>query len=365
MGRDMTESMIDPIPDPLTEPTPAPDDPATEPGPDEPRGPHLPDRVTALPPLVWVFVALAIADLAWLASRVPTTGVSPFDLVLYGLNIVPSVAAILLPAALLWRHRDAMSRARTLLFGTMLYASVEGLQILSEPLQPVFERLTPPSDDLQFLVPMAAAYSGLVSLVASFGLLYIAVGLSRARRYEDASGSIVALVVPLAAALALASGLLTISRIPFGDTVITPTVIVYLAAQLILGVITIVAWAYLMVSAWRGVRVGEVPRLGWGLAALAGGLIILAVSLASVRSLIATGEGSLNTTISYLTLAGYSFGHLLLLLAFAVGLPSLEDLPEDDDEPLDDAEAIDDGDGDADTDPGTDEAEPIGDAAAR
>ena len=90
---------------------------------------------------------------------------------------MPSVCAILVPAALLARHPDAPSRAGTLLAGTILFALVQGLVVLADPLQVVFETVTPPSTDLAGVVPLQAVYSALISVVAAFALGYMALGL--------------------------------------------------------------------------------------------------------------------------------------------------------------------------------------------
>ena len=107
------------------------------------RGPHLPDflvRTWA----IWIFVILTIGYLAWYVTHLniqPDTSLS--DYVIYVLQAIPSVTAILLPAAVLARHPDAWSHARTLLFGTLLYAAVQGMLILEGPLEGFFESLTP------------------------------------------------------------------------------------------------------------------------------------------------------------------------------------------------------------------------------
>ena len=157
----------------------------TQPRPiDEARGPHLPDVLTRN----WaagVFVLLAIAYVVWYATHLTfAPDASLADFVVYVLQAVPAVTAILLPAAILVRHPDAWGTARTLLFGAILYAVVQGMLILADPLQAFFETLTPASDDLPFLVPSSAIYNALISIVAAFGLGYIAVGLSIARRYD-------------------------------------------------------------------------------------------------------------------------------------------------------------------------------------
>lgn len=295
-----------------------------------------PFRRFTMPLLGWLFLALAIGDLAWLIRTAQTAGSSPVDLAMFGLSIAPSVAAVLIPAVLLLRHPDSTSRARTLLFGTILFAAVEGLQFLSQGLQPFFEGVTPASAELPTLVPMSVAYSGLTSLIASFGLLYVSVGLARARRYEGGSGILITLITPIAAILAAGSGLLTISQLP-SQIAITPTVAVFLGAQLILGIVTVVAWAYLVVTTLRGVLAGEDPRFGWMLVSLGGALVLAAIALASIGTALGFQDATWSPVVRALTLGGYSFGHLFLLLAFVVGLPSLdEDGEEEEDDEGDD-----------------------------
>ena len=71
-----------------------------------------------------------------------------------------------------------------ILFGAILYAAVQGMIILANPLQPAFETLTPADQELP-LVPLAEVYHALILLVAVIGLAYIGLGLSIARRYVD------------------------------------------------------------------------------------------------------------------------------------------------------------------------------------
>ena len=165
---------------------------------EEARGPHLPDALTRNW-ATWIFVILAIGYVAWYVTHLDVKPDASFaDFVIYALQAVPAVTAILLPAAVLARHPDAWSRARTLLFGTILYAAVQGMLILVDPLQAFFETVTPASPDLPFLVPLAVTYNALISLVAAFGLGYIAVGLSMARRYEGGSRWTTGWFVPVA-----------------------------------------------------------------------------------------------------------------------------------------------------------------------
>ena len=61
-----------------------------------------------LHPLAWLFIALAVADVIWYvlnASFAPADGLA--ERLAYAIQIVPSVAVFLMPAALLTRHPDA------------------------------------------------------------------------------------------------------------------------------------------------------------------------------------------------------------------------------------------------------------------
>ena len=109
------------------------------------------------------------------------------DYAFYGLQILPAVAAVLFPAALLARHPDAATRMPVLLLGTILFALVQLLLILATPLAPSFEAATPATDDVPF-VAMAELYNGLTLAVAALGLGFIARGLSLARQFEDRTG---------------------------------------------------------------------------------------------------------------------------------------------------------------------------------
>ena len=308
--------------------------------------PRRPDTAGRLPWLALVFVLLAIGDVVWYLGNLHfAADASISDMVIAVLQIIPSVTAILLPAALLARHPDATGRARTLLLGTILYAVVQGMLILTEQLQGFFESATPPSDDLPFLVPLAAIYNGLVSLVAAFGLVYIAVGLSQARRYEDRPHSVTSLFVSVAAVFGTAVGVLAVSRLQLVDTPMSPTLVVYLGATVVLGVLRIAAWAYVAASAARGWEANEDPSGGWRLGALGAALIVAALVLVNLNGLLDIADQTLVTVYAYAIVLPYVLGHVILLAAFALGLPSLDD-PDDEGREPDESydEGYDDGD---------------------
>ena len=190
------------------------------------------------------------------------------DIIGYGLRLTPGIAAILMPAAVLAATRcvaadpDGLVRDDPVRLGP-------GAAVLADPLQPIFASLTPASDDLPYLVPLAAIYNAVVSPGAAFGRGYIALGLVEARRYEDRPADAAALVVPVAATLATIIGVLAVSRFHFGDTPMTPPLTVYLASSVVLGVLRVVVWAYLAAAVTRGWWSGEEPSAGWWLAVLA------------------------------------------------------------------------------------------------
>jgi len=321
----------------------AADDLGGGPGDEPARGPHLPDVLGRAPWLAWIFVLLAIGYLVWFVrSSNVVANPSASDVVVYILRLIPSLVAILLPAALLARHPDAMRRAPTLLFGTILFAAVQGMLILAEPLQPFFESLTPASEELPFLVPLAAAFSVLIGLVSAFGLVYIGLGLTQARRYEGGSSVAISLIVPVAAILATIAGILSVARLDLGSTPMSPPLAIYLASSVFLGILRVTVWAYLTAVATRGWRAREEPLAGWQMAVLAGALVLVALALVNVNGLLDFYGDTFATAYGYVVSSSYALGHLALLAAFAIGLPSLDPLEDDEeDDDFDDEDDLD------------------------
>jgi hypothetical protein len=284
-------------------------------------------------------VLLAIAYVVWYATRLTfAPGASLADFVAYVLQAVPAVTAILLPAAILLRHPDGWGTVRTLLFGAILYAVVQGMLILADPLQAFFETLTPASDDLPFLVPSSAIYNALISIIAAFGLGYMAVGLSIARRYTDTrSRWVTGWFVPVATIFGTVVGVLAVSQIDFSGTPMTPPLAIYLGSSVILGVLRIAVWAFLSSVVTRGWIEGEEPRSGWGLASIATWLILLTLAIVNLTGVIQLGDDAFGTLLRYSIVVVYAGGHILLLLAFLVGLPKIEvdETTADEDEDVD------------------------------
>ena len=342
-----------------TPPDPVDERPDSEPGSDEleidelwpvSRGPHLPDALGVLPGLAWVFILLALARLAWGIQQayfglVPDPSLVA-QLVLF---VIPSIVSVLLPAALLARHRDAFTRARTLLIGTFLLAAVEGLVVLRQLLEPILEQLTPANDNgLAFVSPGVIAYGVLIDVLSALGLVAVGAGFGRARRYWDGDRTRAAVLLIVAGAIAAAAGrIIVFGQQAFSDPEISPSVAAYLSTGLVLGIVGVGAVAYVAIELVRGALAGEAPRLAWRLAALGVGLIVLASALDTVIILWPAEPGQTGFSPGeYLILASEAIGWLGLLSGLVLGLPALGEAaevdevgePDEPDEPAEPAE---------------------------
>ena len=301
---------------------------------------HPPTRPlrSRIHPLAWLFIALAIADVIWYvvnASFGSTTGVG--DRVIYAIQVVPSVSVFLMPAVLLIRHPDATWRARTLVLGLFLVAISQILLIVSTPLQPFFAGLTPATPELP-IIWSSALYDDLTSLVFAFGLAYMALGLSQARRYEGRGRSVTLLFVTVLAIFGTVVGIVSVARIDLGTLTMSPGLAFYLGSIVVFGVVRIVAWGYLTAAAAGGAAAGEEPPAGWRLATLGGAAVLLALMLVNIGGLFEIADQTLDTVYGYLTIVLYALGLLFLLVAFVVRLPSLGDYDDEDDDDEDEDE---------------------------
>lgn len=294
-----------------------------------------------LHPLAWLFIALAIADVIWYvlnASFAPTDGLAAR--LVYAIQIVPSVAVFLMPAVLLTRHPDATWRARTLLLGMFLVAISQALLIVSTPLQPVFAALTPATPELP-IIWSSALFDDITSLIFAFGLAYMALGLTQARRYEGHARSLTLLFVTVLAIFGTVVGIVSVARIDLGTLTMSVGLAFYLASIVIFGVVRIVAWGYLTAAAAGGATANEEPPAGWRLATLGGAAVLVALLLVNVGGLFEFADQTLSDIYGYVTIVFYALGLLFLLAAFVARLPALGeagDVEEDDDEEDEDDE---------------------------
>ena len=284
----------------------------------------------------WAFVFLAIVDVVISIARYNEQlhDLSIGTVLSFGLGLIPSVVACLLPAALFIRHPDAWSRGRPLVIGTILLAFAVVLQLFEAPLTPVFDALTPAADDGLAIVPLAIAYNALYTVVTALGLVYLGLGLSQARRYEDRRPVPTGWIVLAIAGLATLIRFWTVLTLDFTGTPLTPVFFSYIVSFLVLGLITVGSWAYFTVSATGGAIIGESPRNGWQLASAGGWLMLLTFGIITTEGLIQPSDENVVAVLVWTTAILAAVGQLAVLAAFAVGLPELDDLDEFDDDDL-------------------------------
>jgi hypothetical protein len=190
---------------------------------------------------------------------------------------------------------------------------------------------------------MAEVYNGVTLAVAALALAFIARGLSLARQYEDRIGPWIDWLVPLVTAFATVFGIVGATRLEVGGPV-SATIRVFIGSSVLLGILRAAAWSYLLASALRGIAAGEDPRAGWQLAALGSGIVLFALVLLNVVGLFTVPEAWILDLYQWTVVVAYALGHLCLLAAFTIGLPSLDpdddaDYDEDNDEGFEDEEA--------------------------
>lgn len=314
---------------------------------DAARGPHLPDRWPAL-----IFILLAVAT-AWTSYlEVGTSAWAPDAVASFVLGLVPPVCSVLLPGALLLRHPDATHRARTLLFGTLMFAAVPLFRTIEGSLQGAFNDLTPPTDDLG-LAPLSIIYNEFQSLLVIFGVLYVALGLSWARRWAYARGARAAsLIILFVAGATAAATIYRYSQVDLSGTEMTPALAMWIGSSIILAILSILAWAYLALTVTRCAMSGEEPAAGWFVAAIGTCLIVATFAIGAWSSVVQTTNESVQTVIFWLSTIMYSLGFLGLLGGFALGMPSLEpgDWDDEDEPDTKEVEGADDSDDEDDED---------------
>jgi hypothetical protein len=176
---------------------------------------------------------------------------------------------------------------------------------------------------------MAEIYNGFVSVVLAVALLSIAVGLTQVRRYEDRSGILAVLFLPLATVLATILNVLATASSGIEGLSLTLGLVLFVGSAVVLPVIRVVVWSYLLTAVWRGWWAAEPVLNGWRLATLGAALIVFGLLLFNLNGVLPAQTGAFDTVYAYATVIAYALGHLCLLVAFAIGLPSLD---EDDEE---------------------------------
>ena len=291
---------------------------------EEPRPPHLPDRLASMPWLAWPFLIFAavLAGVAWPRAQDVLAAGGPYGAWSVVTQLDP-ILTVLLGAALFWRHPDAARELPRIAVCVALLATGEILRLIAEPLAPILAGITPPTEALPGFVPLGSAFDAFATSIGLFGLVYLVRGLDEARRFED-EGSLRRIAIPLVA-LGLAIGIgkfVRLGQLPVDDTLTVGTVV---AVSLILSTLDLLAWVYLIVICARGWRSGDAPSRGWLAALLAGVCVMVAAVLTSAIELLVSTPSEA-TFLVYLAFASIgTVGWILLLIAFGLGLPSTAD----------------------------------------
>jgi len=294
---------------------------------EEPRPPHLPDRLTSISPWVLPFLALAVFQV-WLLGTLQPRSTDLSALVDYWLGTryqIVGIAGALIGLALFLRHPNARNTLPQIASGAFLLLLAQVLGLLESTIDPLFVDLAPPTDEMSFFSPLMQAYSIFTSLVGIFAIAFIASGLSAARRYEDV-GTTRGLAVLLAVLVFTAVAYTTFGFAMVQDDLSGNSIII-IAGALLANLFRSLALAYLVVVSVRGWVAQEQPRAGWRVAALGAGFLLLELITPFIGVLPLAQDGLVAAIglIADVALVGW----ILLVVAFALGLPSTVPIPDD------------------------------------
>jgi len=294
---------------------------------EEPRPPHLPDRLTSISPWVLPFLAVVVFQfwVFWLDQPFGTDPRSPLEYLLGIRYQFAAIAGSMIGFALFLRHADARTTLPQIATGAFLLLLAHVMGLLESTLAPVFATLAPPSDEVALYSPLSQAYSISTALVGVFGIAFIASGLSAARRFEDTRPMRrLAVVLAILAVVSSAFSVLGLTTLEFD---VTPVLVLSVVGTLFARFFETLTLAYLLVVSLTGWLAQEAPRSGWRLAAIGAGLLLLQALVPFVGVVPLPQEGLL-TLFGYIA-DGVLVGWVLLMVAFAVGLPSTESVVEE------------------------------------
>ncbi len=297
---------------------------------EEPRPPHIPDRLSAISPWVLPFLVVAAIQLwvLWINQPLSTNQGSTVEYWLGTRYQFAEIAGSLIGLALFLRHPDARRTLPQIAWGALLLLLAQVMGLLEQTLDPVFVALAPPSDDLFFFSPLKEAYSIFTSLVAVFGIAFIASGLSAARRYESTGPvrGLAAVLVILAVVSAVVSTTVSMLQLTTSEFEVSPALVGTIIGSLLARFLRTLAFSYLVVVSVAGWLGQEAPRSAWRLAAVGAGLLLFP-GLMSFLWVLLPQEG-LFPIFTFIQ-EGIVVGWILLVAAFALGLPSTESIPHD------------------------------------
>jgi hypothetical protein len=289
----------------------------------EARGPHLPDVLTRIPLPVWPFVIAAVvtvlADVDGLAAIADTRS-GLMAAVSGALRLVATLALPLWGAAFFWRHPDGWRTARLIAIGTILAAAYA----LFDPLRSwITSSLA--IEDVDRAIAVSLVFGAISSAIGIASVVAIALGLRRAGRRLDGAESVHGLVPVLVLVTVTTAALSVVS---LRGVELTPLTVITFVTNVVRNVGELLAWSALIAVAVTGWLADERPTPGWALAAAAGASMLvgqaLLVSIALLAPTSATG-----LPVGYdLALWIWALATPLILVAFAIGLPTISSDPE-------------------------------------
>ena len=295
---------------------------------EEPRPPHLPDRLTSISPWVLPFLGVAVLQL-WVFWLAQPFGTDQWSLLEYWASIryqFPGIAGSLIGLALFLRHPDARTVMPQITKGAFLLLLQQVMRLLAPTLEPLFVGLAPGNDEMALFSPLSQAYSIFTSLVGVFGIAFIASGLAAARRFGDVR-HMRGVTVLLTGLAIVNAGYTTLGYALLLDYS-SGISIVFVVGALFANLFRALALAYLVIVLVSGTLAWEAPRSGWRLGAIGAGLLLLQALVAPFLSVVPLPQEGLLPLFGFLA-DGVLVGWILLVAAFALGLPSTQSVVED------------------------------------
>jgi hypothetical protein len=285
-------------------------------------------RVAGVARPTWLFLGLAILSTILALQTAGQAGIKDsYSLSAAVLRGIPTAVAFLIPAALFLRHRDAWTTDRMLVVGTTLFGVVELLQFASGGVTAWFDTIVPPDPTTFLPSPLNVTYNVVVGLLGALAPAVTGRGLLAARAYEDGRGARRWwLIVAFLTLIAGVTNILLLINLSLD--IPSEAVVIYFwltVLTVVVSLISVFGWAYLAGVTLVGWRSYEEPGTGWGIAALASGLVLAGLAASGAVAAINVFGATLPDQLSLTFIGAFALGYLLLIVAFSSGLPAAID----------------------------------------
>ncbi len=293
-----------------------------------PPSPTVRRRLAGVPRPTWLFLLLAAISTVLAFQTASTAGIGDtFALSSTVLRGIPTAVAFLIPAALFLRHPAAWQTDRLLVVGTILFGVVELLQFASAGVTGWFDSVIPPDPTSVLPSPLNVTYNVVVGLIGALAPAATGRGLLAARAYEDGRRARWWWLV--VAFLTLVAGVTNILLlVNLSLDIPDSAVLAYFwltVLTVVVSLVSVFGWAYLAGVTLVGWRSQEEPGTGWGLGALASGVVLAGLAASGLVAAISVFGPKLPDELSLTFLGAFALGYLLLIVAFFAGLPAAID----------------------------------------